>query len=346
MKNTQIFTIHDCLKQRAEMETAARAIRDGKLVVFPTETVYGLGADATNADAAKNIFLAKGRPSDNPLIIHIADPDEAGIYAEVTESYKKLADAFMPGPLTVILKKKDIIPAAVTGGLDTVAVRCPSDPVAHELIRLSKKPIAAPSANLSGKPSPTSPEHVLHDMNGRADVILVSGDCEIGLESTIVLLKGDEAVILRPGAVTYDALCCVLEKVSVSEAVTGQLKEDERPLSPGMKYRHYAPTAPFVLLDGDSQKVLRFCCERAKDKDALFLCFNEETDAIGKDFCLPVGPRDDLRTQARNLFSSLRKADTTDAKIIYGHLPPKTGLGLALYNRMIRAAAHTIQEIK
>jgi len=324
---------------------ASRVLENGGLVVFPTETVYGLGGDATNENAAKKIYEAKGRPSDNPLIIHVAYPEDAEKYAVTSPEYYKLAKAFMPGPLTVIMPKKETIPYSVTGGLDSVAVRCPVDPVAHELIKTFGKPIAAPSANLSGKPSPTKAEHVIHDLMGRVDMILAGGTCEIGLESTIVKLENNGAVLLRPGAVTFDALCCVLPNVTIADAVIGQLKENERPLSPGMKYKHYAPSAPMVLLSGDKEKFLQFCLREIAENDATILCFDEEAECLGAAHCIPIGPENNLNVQAQNIFAALRTADEQNAKILYAHLPPKTGMGLALYNRMLRAAAHTVKEL-
>ena len=344
---TEIIRITDPSAQDAALKRAAGIIRAGGLVAFPTETVYGLGGNATDDSAAKKIYAAKGRPSDNPLIIHIADPADADRYAIVNDTYRRLAKAFMPGPLTVILPRREIIPRSVTGGLDSVAVRCPSHPVAHRLIELAGVPIAAPSANLSGKPSPTRAEHVIADLSGRVDMILDGGPSEIGLESTIVKVDGDDEVtLLRPGGITRDALCLVVGKVSVAAAVTHALAANERPLSPGMKYRHYAPSAPVVLLDGAPDRVLSFLQEEQRKKRCAILCYAEETAFLSPDRVFPVGAREDLGAQAQNLFGALRLADRTDAEIIYAHLPPQDGLGLALYNRMIRAAAHTVREIR
>lgn len=343
--NTKHITITDTEKDTDALRLAAEVLKRGGLVVFPTETVYGLGGIATDDGAAKRIYAAKGRPSDNPLIIHLAQPEDAEQYAFTSSLYYELARAFMPGPLTVILPKKEIIPPSVTGGLDTVAVRCPSHPVARRLIELTGDPIAAPSANLSGKPSPTRAEHVAQDMDGRVDVILDGGECEIGLESTIVKIDGEHLTLLRPGAVTYDALCMVCRDVAIADAVTQQLAENERPLSPGMKYRHYAPNAPLVLLSGEDDRVLAFLQQEQALGNCAILCYNEEAAFLKPKNLLPIGERKDLAAQARQLFGSLREADHTDADIIYAHLPPMEGLGLALYNRMIRAAAHTVKQI-
>lgn len=342
---TEYITIKSVAQQDAELARAADILRRGGLVVFPTETVYGLGGDGTNAAAAKKIYAAKGRPSDNPLIIHIARPEDAARYAEVNPTYEKLARAFMPGPLTVILPKKENIPHSTTGGLDSVAVRCPAHPVAHRLIELCGFPVAAPSANLSGKPSPTRASDVAEDLNGRVDMILDGGESEIGLESTIVKVDGDRLTLLRPGGITYDALCMVCEHVEIAPAVTHQLAADERPLSPGMKYRHYAPSAPLILLDGADADVTAFLAREQATKKCAVLCFDEEKDLLADRFLFPIGPRADLSAQAHRLFHALRDADHTDAEVIYAHLPPMEGLGLALYNRMIRAAAHTVLKI-
>lgn len=342
---TEYIKINDAEAQKNDLARAAEIIRQGGLVVFPTETVYGLGGDATDKHAAKKIYAAKGRPSDNPLIIHIAKPEDVENYAVPNDTYYRLAKAFMPGPLTVILPKKETVPYEVTGGLDTVAVRCPSHPVARKLISLAGVPIAAPSANLSGKPSPTAAHHVAQDLDGRVDMILDGGDCEIGLESTIVKLDGDRLTLLRPGGITYDALCMVSAQVTVADAVTHQLAANERPLSPGMKYRHYAPGAPLILLKGDADRVLRFLQDRQQAENCAVLCYNEEIPHLRNHNLFPIGARNDMDTQAKRLFSALREADAVNSDIIYAHLPPTEGIGLALYNRMIRAAAHTVKSI-
>lgn len=342
---TEHIKITNIAAQQNDLLRAASVLRAGGLVVFPTETVYGLGGDATRDEAAKKIYAAKGRPSDNPLIIHIANPADAEAYAETNELYYRLSKAFMPGPLTVILPRKNTIPKSTTGGLDSVAVRCPSHPVAHRLIELCGFPIAAPSANLSGKPSPTSAAHVAKDMDGRVDMILDGGESEIGLESTIVKIDGDGLILLRPGGITCDALSLVCEKVTIADAVLHQLAENERPLSPGMKYRHYAPTAPLVLLKGKDADVLAYLKGEAQAQKCAILCYNEECDLLAGSTLFPIGNKNDLATQAHRLFSALREADGSDAEIIYAHLPPQNGLGLALYNRLIRAAAHTIKEV-
>lgn len=342
---TQIINIDPEKINNEKIELCANILKDGGLVAFPTETVYGLGALATDANAAKKIYAAKGRPSDNPLIIHIAEPNDAERYAYTSPLYYKLAKAFMAGPLTVILPKKDTVPSEVTGGLDTVALRCPAHPIAKALIEKAGAAIAAPSANLSGSPSPTESKHVIDDMNGRIDAIIDGGSAEIGLESTIVKIDGDSLTLLRPGAITRDALLCVCESVSVAHSVTEALKENERPLSPGMKYRHYAPNAPLILLDGGSEDIISFVTEKAKTERCLMLAYSEEIPLLSAVNVTDIGARDDLQTQAKRLFSALRYANELELDKIYAHLPTQSGLGLALYNRMIRAAAHTVMQL-
>ncbi len=343
--NTKVFKI-DCDSMDADaIEQSAKIIKNGGLVAFPTETVYGLGADATDKAAAAKIYAAKGRPSDNPLIIHISRAEEAEAYAYTSPLYYSLARAFMPGPLTIILPKRDTIPNEVTGGLDSVAVRCPSHPVARALIAAAGVPIAAPSANISGSPSPTSASHVINDMQGKIDAIIDGGECEIGLESTIVKLVGEKAILLRPGAITADALGCVCNEVEISSAVTHALSENERPLSPGMKYRHYAPSSPLVLIEGTEVSTQRFLRNAAKAENCVILAYTEEIPLLKGAKLIDIGSRNDLLTQAQRLFSALREADTKNADIIYAHLPPLEGMGLALYNRMIRAAAHTVKKV-
>ena len=343
--NTQIVKTDGISLDTKALSQATDILRDGGLVVFPTETVYGLGGDGTNADAAKKIYAAKGRPSDNPLIIHISAPEDAERYAVTNDTYYKLAKAFMPGPLTVILPKKDTIPLSVTGGLDSVAVRCPSHPIAREIIRAAGIPVAAPSANLSGKPSPTCARHVIDDLSGRVDMIIDGGSCEIGLESTIIKLDGDSATLLRPGAITADALRCVCASVDIAPAVLEQLKENERPLSPGMKYRHYAPSVPLILIDGERKNVTAFLKNEQKQKKCAILCYHEEMALLENKNIIDIGSSSDLETQAQTLFTALRDADDLGVDVIYAHLPDQSGIGLALYNRMIRAAAHTVIKV-
>ena len=321
---------------------AAEILKKGGTVVFPTETVYGLGGDATHSESAKKIYAAKGRPSDNPLIIHISDPKEVEPYAITSKLWYRLAHHFMPGPLTVILPKKNTIPETVTGGLDSVAVRCPAHPVALELLKLTGLPVAAPSANISGKPSPTCAAHVIEDLDGRVDCIIDGGECTFGVESTIVKITGEDSlVLLRPGAVTYDALCCVCSDVSVSDTVMNKLKENERPLCPGSKYRHYAPDKPLTLVGGSDKARLSFFAERQKE-GAVIICYDEQAEHLPAEQVITIGGKDDLEAQGHRLFAALRECNSLEGKCVFANLPSTDGFGLALYNRLIRAAAHTV----
>ena len=343
---TDVVKIEDISSAMPQIKKAGEIIKNGGLVVIPTETVYGLGGNGLLSSSAEKIYKAKGRPSDNPLIIHINEPADAEKYAYTNETYYALAKAFMPGPLTVILKKRDIIPLTVTGGLDTVAIRCPAHEVARAVIEVAGAPIAAPSANISGKPSPTQADHVIDDLSGKVDMIIDGGECDIGLESTIVSIGEDNSLtLLRPGGITVDALSCVCDKINIPATIEHCLSENERPLSPGMKYRHYAPSCPLVLLDGDDNSIEEFLlCEEKKNKIAI-LCYDEETEKYKNSILLPIGKKDNIASHAKKLFSHLREADKFSPDIIYAHIPSKDGLGLALYNRMIRAAAHTVKKL-
>ncbi len=330
--------------READAEAIARAavhIRKGGLVGMPTETVYGLAASAFDEDAAGKIYAAKGRPSDNPLIVHIAAPEEAEAIAQVPPLYYTLAEHFMPGPLTVIMKKRDIIPDGVTGGLDTVAVRCPAHPVARALIAAAGVPLAAPSANRSGCPSPTTAEHVRRDMDGRIDMILDGGPSEIGLESTVIQLTENGCVILRPGAVTETMLAAVCGTVSVARAVVDPDSAGDKPLSPGMKYKHYAPNAEVILIDGEMDTFCAYVLKNASDKDAV-----AAADDIAPSFApcrvLSTGAVTSAAEESRRLFSVLREADDLGYRRLYVKLPPAAGEYLALYNRLIRAAGGKI----
>lgn len=313
---------------------AAEILKRGGLVAFPTETVYGLGGNALNEGAAAKIYEAKGRPSDNPLIVHLSDASEAGKYAVTSPLFEKLAAAFMPGPLTVILPKKACIPDSVTGGLPTVGIRVPSNPVARELISLAGCPIAAPSANLSGKPSPTSFAHVVHDLDGRVDCIIDGGEAEYGVESTIVSLDGASIKLLRPGAITPEMLSLFTDDLYIDPAVTE--KYDGIPLAPGMKYRHYAPSSPVTVLDGSDEDVYAFL--KGKERVGI-ICYEEDLPHLTGECLLSCGPKNNSITQAKLLFACLRSLDglpSIDA--IYARMPSREGIGLAVYNRLLKAS--------
>ena len=317
---------------------AAEIIRAGGLVAIPTETVYGLAGSALIAESAGRIYAAKGRPADNPLIVHIAKPEDAENIAFTNADFYRLAERFMPGPLTIILKKKPIIPDTVTGGLDSVAVRCPSNPIAHRLIEVSGHPIAAPSANRSGIPSPTKAEHVLEDMDGRIDMIIDGGECDIGLESTVIRIDEDGCTILRPGAITEDMLAEVCGNVTVARAVVDpSIAEKIKPESPGMKYKHYAPSAEVILVDALGDDFANYVNTHAVGKCGVF-AVNEDADRYDGCEVLLTGARGDAREASRRLFSLLREADERGLERVYASLPPAEGEYLALYNRIIRAA--------
>lgn len=338
--NTKVITYSDS----KGMKDAAELIKRGALVAFPTETVYGLGANALMPDAAEKVYKAKGRPSDNPLIIHLADPTDAEKYCYVTPEFSRLAKAFMPGPLTVVMKKKDIIPSTVTGGLDTVAVRIPSHAAARELISLAGVPIAAPSANLSGRPSTTSADHVISDMLGRIDMIIDGGECEIGLESTIVSISGENKLkMLRPGRITLEMLESEGFEVELDKAVTEKLSEGEKPAAPGMKYRHYAPGAPVTLVDADDEKRIAFLSKHTGDPSVAIICFDEDEKIRNAPNAYIIGSKGDPDGQAHRLFAMLRSFDDKEEiKQIYAPLPEKKGIGLAIFNRMLKASGYTV----
>ena len=325
------------------LDEVAYILKNGGLVAFPTETVYGLGANALDESAAMRIYAAKGRPSDNPLIVHLSSPEEASEYAYTGREFMVLAERFMPGPITVILKKRAMIPDTVTGGLDTVAIRVPSNSVARELISKAGVPVAAPSANLSGRPSCTEFSHVVEDMNGRVDAIIDGGECEIGLESTIVKIVGDMTLkLLRPGAVTYTMLVEAGFTVTLDKAVTEKLSDNERPDAPGMKYKHYAPKAQVILLDGDASRVTDFLYEKSHEEGIGVVLFENERRFAGENAVF-IGEEGNPKEQAKRLFAILREFDMhSEIKTVYARVPCKEGLGLAIYNRMLKASGYTV----
>ena len=350
MIDTKILSISRDIPLDEQLCEAAAIIRAGGLVAFPTETVYGLGADATNSDAAMKIYAAKGRPSDNPLIIHISEPTEAEKYTFTCETYYRLAEAFMPGPLTVILPARENVPRTTRGGLDTVAVRCPENDIASTLIRLSGVPIAAPSANRSGSPSPTTASHVIDDMMGRVDMIIDGGDCDFGLESTIVSIDaGGSLTLLRPGKITVADISALGISVSIADAVKDKLRDGEVALSPGMKYRHYAPGCEVLLLDSEKDAAVEYISSYVKENETdryAVIAYSEDIgfyrEALFDAHVYDFGKRNDEIAQAHSLFDILRRADKENYSVIFAPLPRAEGIGLALYNRMIRAAAHKI----
>ncbi len=325
-------------------EKAGEIIRRGGLVVFPTETVYGLGGNALDASAGVKIFEAKGRPGDNPLIVHIAHPEDAEEFAFTSEEYYKLAKAFMPGPLTIVLPKKDTVPDSVTGGLDTVAVRCPDHPVARKLIEAAGVPIAAPSANLSGSPSPTTAEHVRADLDTRVDMIIDGGQSRIGVESTVVSLSNGVCTVLRPGEIIPRELHRVIGEVVVAEAVKVPSAVGDKPLSPGMKYKHYAPETPLVLLSGSDDDFVDFV--NNSDKKTAVLSYSENCNKLNCAYVIDIGRKDDYSAQMHSIFKALRDVESAEAEVIYAPLPPDREEYLALYNRLIRACGGEVISIR
>lgn len=326
-----------------DLQLAADLLRNGELVAIPTETVYGLAADAQNGAAVANIFKAKGRPADNPLIVHIAHREQLNnLVADIPQTAEALSCAFWPGPLTMIFKKAPCIPHEVSAGLDTVAVRMPSHPIARRIIELSC-PLAAPSANRSGIPSPTEAARVAEDMDGRIAAVVDGGACEVGVESTVVDVTGDRVRVLRPGAVTVEMLTRVVGEVEVDDAVTHELKAGAAVSSPGMKYKHYAPNARVVLVKGSPEAYAAYVNEHAAD-GVMALCFDgEETDL--KVPLLTYGTREDHAAQAKRLFEALRLLDERHACVAYTACPSPDGIGLAVYNRLLRAAGFEVIEL-
>lgn len=338
---TEVIEIDREQMDLREMKRAGEILRAGGLVAFPTETVYGLGANALDEEAAKKIYAAKGRPSDNPLIIHIADMDHLDkIVKNVPEAAKKLAEAYWPGPLTMIFEKSDCVPYGTTGGLDTVAVRMPSDLIAAELIRQGGGYIAAPSANTSGRPSPTTAQHVYEDMQGKIPMILDGGAVNIGLESTIVDLTTDMPTILRPGYIT---LQMVREVLGQAEIDRGLIADDSgiRPKAPGMKYRHYAPKADLKIIEGPVEKVIAYINEQAEKPGRTgIICTEETKDRYPRGDVKCIGSRQDELSIASHLFAILREFDEDGTEKIYSESFETPGLGQAIMNRLLKAAGH------
>ncbi len=345
---TKLITIDYEKPLAAQLKSAGKILQGGGLCAFPTETVYGLGGNALDASAAEKIYAAKGRPSDNPLIVHIETPSDASLYAETGELYEKLAEAFMPGPLTVVLPKKEVIPDSVTGGLSTVGIRCPGHPAARELIRLAGVPIAAPSANISGRPSPTSASHCIDDLDGRVDCIIDGGESEVGLESTIVKITERGLTVLRPGAITPEMLMSVCEHIEVDGGVLEKLPDGVAPQAPGMKYRHYAPRAKVYLIKDKGEadfdrRLIAFLQEQLEsDPETGVLCFDEYLPYLEGENILSFGAKEDEAAHSRLLFDRLRRFDQTRADVIYATAGSTEGIGLALYNRMLKASGYTV----
>ena len=321
---------------------AARLISQGQLVALPTETVYGLGADGLNPEAVKKIFAAKGRPQDNPLILHVAGPEQMEAFCkDIPEAAYKLAEAFWPGPLTMVLPAKEIVPKTTTAGLSTVAIRCPDNAATRAVIRLAGVPVAAPSANISGKPSTTTAQHVLDDHKGKIPLIVDGGPCSVGLESTIVDLTETPARLLRPGAVTPEDLTEILGDLVIDKAVTAQLDPDAVAKAPGMKYRHYAPQCQVVIVAGGKEAASAYIHKHFVPGDRV-LCFDEELNSYADCAPLSYGKQADVATLSAGLFAALRTLDDPSVHKVYARCPEGGGIAYAVQNRLKKAAAFQI----
>ena len=346
-----------------ELKEAASILRSGGLVAFPTETVYGLGGNALDEDAARKIYAAKGRPSDNPLIAHVSCVEEvAPLVKEIPEAGRKLMEAFWPGPLTMIFPKSEKVPYGTTGGLDTVAIRMPDDPVANRLIALAGVPVAATSANTSGRPSPTTADHVWQDMNGRIEMIIDGGPVGIGVESTIVDVSSAVPAVLRPGAITMEMLAEVLGEVSVDPAILGPLSADVRPKAPGMKYKHYAPKADLTLVEpedvdrenGLDEKQLQAMIGKVRELSrgkieagckVGVICTDESRHCYTDGAVRSIGERKSQASVAHNLYALLREFDDLGVDYIFSESFPKDHLGQAIMNRLSKAAGYKIVKV-
>ena len=348
---TEVIEINNIKRQQGDLDRAGEIIRTGGLVAFPTETVYGLGANGLDGNACKKIYLAKGRPSDNPLILHVANRAMIkDIAAEVTDLAEKLLAAFCPGPITLILKHTALVPEQITGSLATVGVRMPESDVARAFIKAAGVPVAAPSANISGRPSPTTAEAVLKDMQGRIPLILDGGACHYGVESTIVDCTGEKAVILRPGAITEEMLAEVAGEVEIDPALVGA---DAVPKAPGMKYKHYAPKAPLTLVEGEPQKIaqgMRQQVEKWQEAGhkvgliASMEVLKELAGLVPEELQADYGAQGDLPAIAADLYEALRYFDDTDADRLLAEGTTSEGLGLAIMNRLHKASGfHSLQ---
>ncbi len=321
---------------------AAKIIGDGGLVALPTETVYGLGADGLSPSAVDKIYEAKGRPKDNPMILHVTGMKQVeALCHSIPETAYILAEKFWPGPLTMILPAKDHIPKRTTGGLSTVAVRCPDSPITRQVIALSGTAIAAPSANLSGKPSTTTAQHVLHDHDGRIDAVIDGGACRVGVESTIIDLTENPARLLRPGGITPEQLRSVLGTIVVDKAVTAQLRPDEVAKAPGMKYRHYAPQCQVLIVAGSREAAARYIHDHYEEGDRV-LCFQEELPLYEGCNPLSYGQESNVESLSAGLFAALRELDDPCVHKVYARCPEGDGVAYAVQNRLKKAAAFQI----
>ncbi|MDD2573834.1 MAG: L-threonylcarbamoyladenylate synthase [Firmicutes bacterium] len=348
--DTRVVCIDPYNIDHQQLQKAGALIRDGGLVAFPTETVYGLGANGLDAYAVKRIYGAKGRPSDNPLILHISSAEELDrLVAGVPQTAVKLMDRFWPGPLTLILKKSSLVPEAVTAGLETVAIRMPSHPVAMSLIKYAGVPVAAPSANISGKPSPTRAAHVIRDLLGRVDMIIDGGDVAVGLESTVAEVIDGGVVILRPGGITPEQIREVVGDVALDPAIEGDILTGI-PKAPGMKYAHYSPEADVIIIEGPPQRVVAAIDRMAKELEGrgkrVGIMATEQTGALYRHGrVISVGDREEPSTIAAGLFAALREFDALGVDVILAEGIEQKGVGLAVMNRLLKAAAYHVIKV-
>lgn len=347
---TKVAIIKDINKDIKFIEEAGAIIRDGGIVAFPTETVYGLGANALDEEAVKKIFIAKGRPQDNPLIVHVCSKNISELVKEVPEVAQRMIDKFWPGPLTIILEKNDIIPNMTSANLNTVGIRMPSSEVALKLIELSKRPIAAPSANISGRPSPTEVERCIEDLNGKVDYIIGGESSDIGVESTIIDCTVNPPLVLRPGGITLEMLKEIDSNIEIDSALKSKPTENFKPKAPGMKYRHYAPKAHLKIIKGKNEKTIEIINEILenyieKGNDVAILTTDENLNKFNSGKVISLGSENNLNEIAKNLFETLRKCDDLGVQHILCQGFEEKGVGLAIMNRLNKAAGYDILEV-
>lgn len=347
---TKVAIIKDINTDIRFIEEAGKVIRNGGTVAFPTETVYGLGANALDDEAVKKIFIAKGRPQDNPLIIHVSTKEISGLVKDVPEVAQKIIDKFWPGPLTVILEKKDIIPNVTSANLNTIGIRMPNSEIALKLIELAERPIAAPSANISGRPSPTEVERCVEDLNGRVDYIIGGESSDIGVESTIVDCTVNPPLVLRPGGITLEMLKEINPEIELDKALKSKPNDDFKPKAPGMKYKHYAPNAHLKIIKGKNEKTIEIINEIVenyieKGNDIAILTTNENLNKFNNGKVISLGSENDLKEIAKNLFEALRKCDDLGVQYILCQGFEENGVGLAIMNRLNKAAGYDILEV-
>ena len=347
---TKVAIIKDINTDIRFIEEAGKVIRNGGTVAFPTETVYGLGANALDDEAVRKIFIAKGRPQDNPLIIHVSTKEISELVKDVPEVAQKIIDKFWPGPLTVILEKKDITPNVTSANLNTIGIRMPNSEIALKLIELAERPIAAPSANISGRPSPTEVERCVEDLNGRVDYIIGGESSDIGVESTIVDCTVNPPLVLRPGGITLEMLKEINPEIELDKALKSKPNDDFKPKAPGMKYKHYAPNAHLKIIKGKNEKTIVIINEIVenyieKGNDVAILTTNENLNKFNNGKVISLGSENDLKEIAKNLFEALRKCDDLRVQYILCQGFEENGVGLAIMNRLNKAAGYDILEV-